>query len=101
MISREIISRVLCSIQGCLLGYVTPNLRAVYVLIKKENEYELFFYYDKKPSEDEEELASLADTEFIADFPSPECKTDCSVHVIPYPETIIQDGFCVYQRYEE
>lgn len=101
MISEKMISRVLCSIQGCLRGNVTPNLRAVYVRIIQEYEFELTFYYDLKPSEEEEELASLADTEFISDFPPPECTTHCSVKVLPYPERIKQDGYCVYERYEK
>jgi hypothetical protein len=100
MISEKIIHNVLCSIQGCLLNHVTPNLRAVYIIIKQENEYELIFYYDKKLSEEEEELASLVDTEFIADFPSPYYKTNCIINLLPYPEKIIQDRFCVYKRYE-
>jgi hypothetical protein len=100
MISTEIISHVLCSIQGCLLGRVTPNLRAVYVLIEKENEYKLIFYYHEELSEEEEELASLVDTEFIADFPLPNYKTQCSIHILPYPKKINQSRFCVYKRYE-
>jgi hypothetical protein len=98
--SEKIISRVLCSIQGCLLERITPNLRAVYVVIKRENEYGLVFYYDKELSEEEEELASLTDTEFIADFATPNYKTDCTIKVLPYPEKIVQEGFCVYKRYE-
>ncbi len=58
------------------------------------------FYYDKAPSEEEEELASIADTEFIADFPSPEYKTRFDKKVIPYPEKIPDFGFCIYHRYE-
>jgi hypothetical protein len=100
MIFTEIIAHVLCSIQGCLIGGVTPNLRAVYVLIEKENEYKLIFYYHKDLSEEEEELVSLVDTEFIADFPSPNYKTQCSIHVLPYPEKITQGRYCVYKRYE-
>lgn len=50
------------------------KLRAVFVLIEKENEYKLIFYYHEELSEEEEELASLVDTEFIADFPSPNYK---------------------------
>lgn len=83
------------------MGHVTPNLREVYVLIKNENSYHIFFYYDKKLSELEEELASLTDSEFIADFPSPEYNTQSIIKVISYPEKVIQNGFCVYKRYEE
>lgn len=99
MITGKIISNVLCTVQGCLVGHVTPNLRAVYVLIKKEDEYELVFYYNNSLSEVEEELASLVDTYFISDCPS-DCKTQCTVHVLPYPEKLRQDHYCVYRRYE-
>lgn len=94
----EPLSNVFCSIQRALLGHVTANLRAVYVIVDEESQsYNLFFYYDKPLSEDEAELASLADTEFIADFP---LQTTCTVEVLPYPQRIINKGWCVYERYE-
>lgn len=92
------LSSLFCSIQRALLGNVTPNLRAVYVFIEGEN-YGIIFYYDKPLSEEEEELASLTDTEFISDFPDYE--TSSSIEVIPYPKPIPQRGFCVYERYEK
>lgn len=91
------ISNILCSILRALRGNVTPNLRAVYVLLD-DDEYHLVFYYDKGMTEDEEELASLADTEFIADFP--ENKTNCTVKVLEYPNKIPKDGICVFLRWE-
>lgn len=86
------------SIQQALLGNVTPNLRAVYAFIEGEA-YGIIFYYDQPLSEDEEELASLTDTEFISAFPDYE--TSCTVEVIPYPQKIPQKGYCVYERYEK
>ncbi len=91
---------IFCSVQKALLGNVTPNLRAVYVLVE-DGICGIIFYYDHPLSEDEEELASLADTEFIADFPSPEYKTSCTIEVIPYPTPIPKHGYCVYERYEK
>lgn len=76
---------ILCSIQRALLGYITPNLRAVYVEIESQNSCQLVFYYDKVLSEEEEELASLVDTEFISDFPS-DYETDCTIKVVSYPK---------------
>ena len=90
---------VLCSIQRALIGNVTPNLRAVYIHIENET-YGLVFFYDKALSEEEEELSSLADTEFIADFPSSD-KTSCTIEVLPYPKPIPKQGRCVYMRYEK
>ena len=101
MINPHQLLTVLCSVQRALLGAVTPNLRAVYITSEQENSFDLIFYYDKELSEDEEELCSFADTEFIADFPSPTYKTDCTVKIIPYPDKIPRIGRCVYRRYEK
>ncbi len=90
------------SIPRAIIGKVTPNLRGVYVEIKNDLST-LIFFYGNPPSEDEIELASLADTEFIADFPSPEYKTDCKVFTLPYPDPLPKDNsvfYCLYRRYE-
>jgi len=90
------------SIQRALIGKVTPNLRGVYVEIKNDL-FILIFFYDSPPSEVEVELASLADTEFIADFPYPEYKTDCKVITLPSPGPLPKDDlniYCLYRRYE-
>lgn len=100
MCAAKSLSNVFCSLQRALLGNVTPNLRAVYIRLENET-YGLVFFYDKKLSEDEEELTSLVDTEFIADFPSPDYKTSCTIEVLPYPIQIPKQGYCVYERYEK
>lgn len=87
------------SIQRALIDNVTPNLRSVQVDTKNDL-ITLIFFYDEPPSEDELERASLADTEFISDFPSPEYKTDCKIVILPYPEPLPKDSLCVYKRYE-
>jgi hypothetical protein len=69
------------------------------VLKKKMMLLLCFFYYDIHPTEDEMELASLTDTEFISDFPDD--NTDCKVITLPYPTPIPKNGLCVYKRYEE
>ena len=89
---------ILCSIQCALLDHVTPNLRAVYVILDNDIKT-LVFYYEQPLSEEEEELASLTDTEFISDFPADE-RIDCKVIVLPYPEIIPKVGLCAYRRYE-
>lgn len=91
------IEGIRCSVQRALLGYVTPNLRAVYVILENNGKYHLIFYYDKGVTEDEEELACYADTEFIADFPF---QTDYSLEIIEYPEKIPEEGICIYARWE-
>jgi hypothetical protein len=85
------------TIQKALIGNVTPNLRAVYAFIEHET-YGIIFYYDHPLSTEEQELVSLADTEFLADFPDHE--TVCKVEVTPYPNEIPKIGYCMYKRYE-
>jgi hypothetical protein len=90
---------LLISAQRALLDKVTMNLRSVCILTHNDN-IEFRFYYNQPPSEQEEELASLADSEFISDFPSPEYNTRFCQMVIPFPEKIPDVGYCIYQRYE-
>ena len=91
---------ILCYAQRALLGNITPNLRAIYVLIKNDTSLKLVLYYDNPPSEDEEELASLIDTNIFSDFSPFVYDTGYIVKVLPFPDTIPQEGYCVYRRYE-
>jgi len=91
-------SDLICSVSHALLGRVTPNLRAVYITFENEI-IVLTFYYDKEPTEDEFELANLADTDFISDLPDSE--SDFRVRTTPYPMKIPNQGFCIYHRYED
>ncbi len=93
-------SSIRLSVQRALLGHVTPNLRVVSIKYV-DNCIQLIFYYDHTPSEEEQELADFTDTEFIADFPSPDYKTDFQIITLPYPNKIPKDGICVYERYEK
>lgn len=81
-----------------MLGMVTPNLRAIYVRRTLKSAC-LCFFYDKPPSEDEEELASLIHTEVIADFPYH--NIDFEIFALPFPQKIPKEGWCAYLRYEE
>lgn len=99
MISLQKYLNVLYSAQRALLGFVTPNLRAVCVNMPNSEGYDLIFYYNDPPTEDEEEFASLVDTEMLADFP--DCDTNFSVQVWESPKAIPNTGICIYQRYEE
>jgi membrane-associated HD superfamily phosphohydrolase len=85
------------SVQRALIGAVTPNLRAVFVENAEEN-FILTFCYEQVPSSEEEELASVADTEFIADFP--DSQTEFKIIIVPYPQQMLLEGQCVYKRYE-
>lgn len=87
--------------QRALLGYITPNLRAVEIKIEDESKFKIIFYFNSEISENEEELTSLAETEFVSDFPPPEYQVDRIVNLLPYPKKIPQVGFLVYKRYEK
>ena len=58
---------LLLSIQGALLGSVTPNLRMV-TAEGDDEEIRLIFYYDGEISEDDYEMADIAATEIISNF---------------------------------
>lgn len=88
------------SVQRALIGNVTPNLRAVYVKLIDDC-IKLIFYYDHPPSEKEQELADFADTEFIADYPRPDYKTDFEIITLPFPHMIPKQDVCIYKRYEQ
>lgn len=87
------------SMQRALLGNVTSNIRAIIAELKL-NDIQLFFYYDGKIQEDDEETASEIGTEVIADF-SEECNLDVNLSRIDYPQPINHaNGLCVYLRKE-
>lgn len=101
MTSSNQLLNILCYVQRGMLGYVTPNLRALNVLIKNDTTFELVLYYDNPPSEDEEELASLIDTYVSADLPPPLYDSNYTLKVLPYPNRIPDEGYCAYKRYEK
>lgn len=92
------IAFIKCSIQAALLGFVTPNLRAVAIQMDSKS-LKTIFYYNFEPTEDERELANLADTEFIANFP-PSTEIGFEIVCLPAPLPIPQDDILVYLRYE-
>lgn len=100
MAQSILILNVLRSVQRSLLGNVTPNLRAVDVIIVDDKNFELIFYYDKEISESEEELPSLTETKVAADFPEPDYHIMGVVRVLPYPANVPQVGFLAYLRHE-
>ena len=60
-------SSIRCTLQVALLGSITPNLRAINANLR-ENNIELYFYYENPPSEEEEELSEIVVTEIYSDF---------------------------------
>lgn len=90
--------KLLLSGTRALRDAVTPNLRQL--SIREEDEMiTVFFYYDKAPSELEEDLSECVATEVIADFTEP-YGINCKRIVVGYPERINAIGYLIYSRYE-
>ncbi len=87
-----------CSAQRGLLGFVTPNLRCVYMYYLEPSMRLTHFYFDQPPNEDEWEQASMADTEILSDFP--DLIPGFNAFIVSAPRTIVGPGWCVYARYE-
>lgn len=99
--SSKLILNILCSVQRALLEHITSNLRAVDVIIHNTQFFEIVFYYNNEISEDEEELSSLTETEFMSDFPPPDYEIKRTMTILAYPNKIPKNGFFVYKRYEK
>jgi hypothetical protein len=91
------ISNIRCALQISLLGAVTPNLRAVNASFD-ENNIELFFYYENPPSEDEEELSSVIETEMYSYFTESSIVTERIV--LPASEKIPEKQLMIFLRKE-
>lgn len=89
---------VLLSIQGALVGAITPHLRAVLVGWD-EKTIQLYFIYDGDISEEDKEESECAATEVLADFPGNDIKTE---HVrCDFPQRLPKLGqIMVFQRKE-
>lgn len=71
----ELRAQVLLSAQKALLGEIYPAIRAIVVGFS-DQEITIRFYFDRIPTEDDFENASVVATEMIADF-SREVKHEC------------------------
>lgn len=91
------ISSIRCALQVALLGAITPNLRAINTSIK-ENNIELYFYYETSPSEEEEELSEIVVTELYADF----IDISIAVHrvILSLSKKIPEIGLRIFHRKE-
>lgn len=99
MADLELVSYIKLSLQRALLGNVTPNIRAVVVDIE-EKKITLLFYFDGETDGDDEELASVVETEVIADFDKV-YSIDTKVQRLDRPQVIKNNnGILVYLRKE-
>jgi hypothetical protein len=89
---------VLLAVQNALLGEVSAQLRAVLVRFS-ETTVDLDFYFDGDVSEDDQERASVVETEVIAALP----ETDTISHTVTrldHPARIPGGGTLAYHRSE-
>lgn len=88
-------SSIRTSIQGALLGAITPNVRAIWASFE-EKKIVIDFFYESPWTDEEEDLSEIVSSEVVADF------TDCYVEskrsVLPYPEPIHHKGINVFLK---
>lgn len=97
--NTQLVNRLQLSIQRALLGAITPNIRAIFFELIEKN-IQIFFYYDGKIQDDDEENASVVTSEVIADFDD-EFDLDLIIKQIDYPMDVVHpNGICVYYRKE-
>lgn len=89
---------VCLSIQRGLLDRVTSNLRRVSFMLEG-NVVSIYFFYNSKPSEVEEELVGDLSAEVIADFPEP-YTINCELIEVNSPKKIPPKGRVIFSRFE-
>jgi hypothetical protein len=90
-------SALRCALQIALLGAVTPNLRAINAIVKEKN-IEIYFYYEKNPSEEEEDLSEIVETEIFSYFMDTSITTNRIVS--PLSDKIPEIGLRIFHRSE-
>jgi hypothetical protein len=89
---------ILVYLQLCLVGAITSNVRAIFV-DWDTTDVTVYFVFDGQISEEDQEIASCAHTEFISDLPDNFHDFRCIRIDLPNP--IPQLGReCVYKRKE-
>lgn len=95
------VSSVRCALQIALLGAITPNVRFISAKFL-ENHIDIYFFYDKQPSEEEKELSEVVSTEVMCSFQD---IPTTNVHRIELaePQMIPQEEgkISVYARFEK
>lgn len=93
------ISYARCISQVALLGNVTQNIRAV-IMEWDESNIKLLFYYDRKPTDEEEDLAEQVATEIISDCT--EYMIEVEKWILPFPAKVPykEKQLFIYHRYE-
>jgi hypothetical protein len=95
-------AKLIMSANRALLGEVRPNMRKVSIEYQKEmKKLILYVYYDQPLTQDEldEDVVGVIMTEIICNFPF-DLEFEEKIVILPYPETIPQQGLTVYYRHE-
>lgn len=93
------ISSVRCALQIALLGAITQNLKRVSTKFS-ESHIDIYFYYDKSPSEEEEEISEEVSTEVMCSFLDISTEVHRIVHPKPNKHPQEKDKIPVFARYE-
>jgi hypothetical protein len=95
---------LLLSIQRALLGNISPNLRAVCTKLE-EKAINIYFYYDKKISDENCELSAHTIDQVMADFWENEDGNEIEFYtpilLLNYPQKMPLVGDWVYYRHED
>ncbi|MGJ8674261.1 hypothetical protein [Rubritalea sp.] len=91
-------TKIQMSAMRSLLGNVTPTLRSASIEV---SETTIFWrcIYDNTATKDDLELAQIAGTEIIADFPSP-WDIDEDIRIKPFPDSLDNLKHMIYLRLE-
>lgn len=90
-----------CALQVALLGAITSNIRSIRVTFS-DAFINIYIYYDKSPSEEEEELSEIVSSEVMAYYAN--VMVEVHRNVIPEPQQIPEiskDEIWVYSRWEK
>lgn len=93
---------LLLSMQVALLGGVTPRLRAVSIGYSETNVLHLNYYYEGVITDEDNEFASCAESDLMADYWdwNDPTKTQWSAIRLDPPQSVPWEGMLVYHRYE-
>jgi hypothetical protein len=89
--------KAILNMSRALWGEVSPALRSARVKWDDSAVY-LYFFYDGKISEEDNESAECVATEFIASYP--DHNLEVNIIRLDYPQKVPEEGELVYKRRE-
>lgn len=92
--------KIMISVQGALLGKITPSIRAVVVGWSGDNLVKVKFVVDQTPTQLHNDLLADATGEILADYPNIEIDAKCERSDAAPKDWIIGYKSLAYLRYE-